>query len=101
MLYLSDKAISKLVFGKNRAVFRIDKEPNLEYLISELPPGHLYSTERLRWENTLMPFYQLSSARDVISPDSLRICPTCFYQDVIAQLRKNAGFRHFYSRKSG
>ena len=81
MLYLTDKAVSKLVFGRNRKVFRIDNETELEYLISELPPGHLYSIERLKWENTLTPFYQLGSMRNVLSPESLNICPVCFQQD--------------------
>ena len=94
-------------FGKNATAI-IDLPGRLKYLVSQLPPGHRYSLDRLLEGHTLLPFYspfllpkrlqyvkqdmQNPAANRVYArigiiasrlrhPERLRFCPVCVTED--------------------
>jgi hypothetical protein len=44
------------LFGRNASAI-VDLPGRLDIFVSQLPPGHLYTTDRLIEEHTLFPFY--------------------------------------------
>lgn len=85
MVYLKDKDVFKIFFGRGQSAIRIDIPLQIEYLVSQLPPGHSYSVERFIRENTLVPFHELRNTgvrrRTVQTYNSLKFCPICVQQD--------------------
>lgn len=57
------------LFGSENATAIIDLPGRLTFLVSQLPPGHLYTAERLIEEHTLLPFYA-----PFLPPERLQNC---------------------------
>jgi hypothetical protein len=55
--YRFKEATARDLFGNGRAKITIDLPSRFDFLIESLPPGHDYSSERLIYGNTLLPFF--------------------------------------------
>lgn len=55
--YKFKEATARDLFGNGRAAITIDLPSRFDSLIKSLPPGHNYSSERLIYRNTLLPFF--------------------------------------------
>lgn len=55
--YKSKRATARDLFGSGQATVAIDLPSRFDFLIKSLPPGHHYSSERLIYCNTLLPFF--------------------------------------------
>ena len=97
------------LFGTGRAKVVVDFPSRLGHLVSQFPPGHSYTVERLIDENTMLPYYEpflpperacqlrldmrdgdvgggihgrIGVLTSSLRLDYLRYCPACVAEDV-------------------
>lgn len=54
----SKEATARDLFGTGRAKIVIDLPSRLDHLVTQLPPGHRYTVERIIDEYTMLPYYE-------------------------------------------
>ena len=74
MQYPNSKTATNDFFGSGSVSAVVDLPNRLEYLVSSLPPGHLYTVDEFIDKNTMFPFYApfLSSERARFVRDEMR-----------------------------